>query len=161
MEDNRQKWILALFIALFLALLVLSESKAVGGESNPYSAWAVGSLGLDARSVALGGALTAAPPAWEAWNHNPAALPTLDAGRLYSGALSWAFGASLSQARMALSLRRSGVLELTLAEEAVIIPLVSQITMGAYWADEIAGFQMNPTPARHTWNIETWRRIDL
>ena len=88
MDDNRQKWILTLFILLFLALLTLTETSAGGTESNPYSAWAVGSLGLDARAVALGGALTSAPPAWEAWNHNPAALPALDAGRLYSGALS-------------------------------------------------------------------------
>ena len=28
-------------------------------------------------------------------------------------------------------------------------------------ADEIAGFEMNPTQASHTWNIETWYRVDL
>jgi peptide/nickel transport system substrate-binding protein len=57
--------------------------------------------------------------------------------------------------------RLAGVLELILAEEMVIIPVTARITMGAVWGDEIAGFQMNPTQAGHTWNIERWRRIDL
>ncbi len=57
--------------------------------------------------------------------------------------------------------RLAGVLELILAEEAVIVPLASRVTMGAVWADEIGGFEMNPTQASHTWNIELWRRVDL
>lgn len=57
--------------------------------------------------------------------------------------------------------RLAGVLELILAEEVAIIPLSSQPTMGAFWADQIAGFEMNPTRAGYTWNIESWHRIDL
>lgn len=57
--------------------------------------------------------------------------------------------------------RLAGVAELVLAEEVVIIPLASRVVLGAYWADEIAGFDMNPTQAGHTWNIEYWHRVDL
>jgi peptide/nickel transport system substrate-binding protein len=55
----------------------------------------------------------------------------------------------------------AAVLELMLAEEVVIIPLVSRLVMGAVWADELAGYVMNPTQASHTWNIEFWHRRDL
>ena len=48
-----------------------------------------------------------------------------------------------------------------LAEEVVVIPLVSRVTMGAIWGDEVSGFEMNPTMAGPTWNIELWWRVDL
>ncbi len=47
-----------------------------------------------------------------------------------------------------------------LADQVVIIPLFSRPVAAAYWADEIAGFQINPTQASHTWNIEEWYRVD-
>ncbi|MDJ0498531.1 MAG: hypothetical protein QNJ89_11925, partial [Acidimicrobiia bacterium] len=56
--------------------------------------------------------------------------------------------------------RLAGVLELIISEEAVIVPVSSGVTVGAVWADEIAGFQMNPTRAGHTWNIEMWHRLE-
>ena len=52
-------------------------------------------------------------------------------------------------------------MEQLLADEAVLIPLYNRLVVGAYWADEVAGFEMNPTQAGHTWNIETWYRVDL
>lgn len=56
-----------------------------------------------------------------------------------------------------LSLARQ--LEQILADQAVIIPLNSRITVGVYWADEIQGYRMNPSIAGHTWNIEHWYRV--
>ena len=50
-------------------------------------------------------------------------------------------------------------LEQILADQVVIIPLNSRITIGAVWADEIQGFKMNPSIAGHTWNIEHWYRV--
>jgi peptide/nickel transport system substrate-binding protein len=46
-----------------------------------------------------------------------------------------------------------------LADQVVIIPLTARAVVGAVWADEIQGFQMNPTMAGYTWNIEEWYRI--
>ena len=57
--------------------------------------------------------------------------------------------------------RLAGVLELILAEQVVVVPVSSDVTVGAVWANEIAGFRMNPTQAGHTWNVEQWHRIDL
>ncbi len=47
-----------------------------------------------------------------------------------------------------------------LADQMVILPLYSRIVMGAVWADEIAGFVMNPSQASYAWNIEEWYRAD-
>ena len=57
--------------------------------------------------------------------------------------------------------RLAGALESIVAEEAVIIPLASRLVLGVVWANEISGFEVNPTQATLTWNIELWRRIDL
>jgi peptide/nickel transport system substrate-binding protein len=51
-------------------------------------------------------------------------------------------------------------LETILAAEAVIIPIWSRLSVGAVWADEVGGFDHNPTSASHTWNIEHWYRVD-
>lgn len=51
--------------------------------------------------------------------------------------------------------------EQILAENVVIIPVGGRRVLGAVWADEIAGFEMNPSQASHTWNIESWWRVDL
>jgi peptide/nickel transport system substrate-binding protein len=51
-------------------------------------------------------------------------------------------------------------IEEVLAREAVVIPTHARLVVGAVWADEIAGFNMNATQASHTWNIEFWRRLD-
>ena len=112
MEDKRRNWILYLFIILFLALLTMTKSRAGGTEA--YSAWAVGSLGLDARSVALGGAMTAAPPEWNGWDHNPASLTQIGGSRIYAGSLDWANGASMSQAGALIPARGAGVLALAI-----------------------------------------------
>jgi ABC-type transport system substrate-binding protein len=55
----------------------------------------------------------------------------------------------------------AGQIEEILAREVVVIPLNARLVVGVVWADEIAGFQMNSTQAGHTWNIETWHRVDL
>ncbi len=47
-----------------------------------------------------------------------------------------------------------------LADQAVILPLHARLTVGAVWADEIGGYEYNPSQAGHTWNIERWYRID-
>jgi peptide/nickel transport system substrate-binding protein len=51
--------------------------------------------------------------------------------------------------------------EQILADNAVVIPVAARLMVGAVWADEIAGYVMNPTQAGHTWNIEAWYRVDL
>lgn len=50
--------------------------------------------------------------------------------------------------------------ESILADQVVIIPLYSRLVASAHWADELAGFEMNPSLAGHTWNIEKWYRTD-
>jgi len=47
-----------------------------------------------------------------------------------------------------------------LADQAVILPLFSRITVGAVWGDEIGGYVFNPSQAGYTWNIEEWYRTD-
>ena len=54
----------------------------------------------------------------------------------------------------------AGQIEELLAREAVVIPTHARLRVGAVWADEITGFNMNSTEAGHTWNIEFWRRLD-
>ncbi len=51
--------------------------------------------------------------------------------------------------------------EQILAENAVIVPVGARTVVGAVWADKLSGYEMNPSQASHTWNIEHWRRIDL
>ena len=48
-----------------------------------------------------------------------------------------------------------------LADQMVILPLHSRLVVGAVWEDEIGGWEMNPSQASHTWNIEEWYRADL
>ncbi len=50
--------------------------------------------------------------------------------------------------------------EQILAENLVFLPLYSRPVTGAVWGDEIGGYQLNPTLAGHTWNIEDWYRAD-
>lgn len=47
-----------------------------------------------------------------------------------------------------------------LADQAVILPIVRRLVVGAVWADEIGGYKMNSSLASHTWNIEEWYRTD-
>jgi peptide/nickel transport system substrate-binding protein len=47
------------------------------------------------------------------------------------------------------------------ADQLVIIPLYAHGVTAAVWADEIANFKHNPTPAGYAWNIEFWYRADL
>lgn len=47
-----------------------------------------------------------------------------------------------------------------LADNLVIIPLYAKPAVAAIWADEFAGFVLNPTRAGFTWNIELWNRLD-
>jgi len=47
-----------------------------------------------------------------------------------------------------------------LANQAVILPIVQLLVLGAVWGDEIGGFKMNVSQASHTWNIEKWYRTD-
>ncbi|MEA2001955.1 MAG: ABC transporter substrate-binding protein [Actinomycetota bacterium] len=51
--------------------------------------------------------------------------------------------------------------EQILADNAVIIPVAARRVAGAVWADEIAGYQLNTSRSAHTWNIESWHRVDL
>ena len=46
-----------------------------------------------------------------------------------------------------------------LADQVVIIPINARLVVGVVWADEIQGFQMNPSQSGHTWNIEYWYRV--
>jgi ABC-type transport system substrate-binding protein len=55
----------------------------------------------------------------------------------------------------------SAAAEQILADNAVIIPIAARPVVGAVWADKVVGFVMNPTPAGHTWNIESWYRTDI
>ena len=64
-----------------------------------------------------------------------------------------------STASHAELLTLAGEAEQLLADRAVILPLNARVTVGAYWADEMRGFAMNPTQSGHTWNIEYWYRI--
>jgi len=56
--------------------------------------------------------------------------------------------------------RLVGEAEEILADEAVIIPLFARLWLGAVWADEVGGYEANPTAAGDTWRIETWYRTD-
>ncbi len=47
-----------------------------------------------------------------------------------------------------------------LADQAVILPIVQSLVMGAVWGDEVGGFKMNVSQTSHTWNIEEWYRTD-
>ncbi|MBN2113136.1 MAG: hypothetical protein JW785_03310, partial [Acidimicrobiia bacterium] len=48
--------------------------------------------------------------------------------------------------------------EAILADQVVIIPLVTRAMVSAVWADEIAGYGYSAW--LDTWDIETWRRVD-
>ena len=75
MNERRQKWILALFIALFFFLLSLTEGEATGSELNGAvgsSHSTVAALGLDARAAALGWAVTAVDLGAAGQSFNPA-----------------------------------------------------------------------------------------
>ena len=47
-----------------------------------------------------------------------------------------------------------------LADQVVIVPLFARPTVGAVWANEVGGYQHNPTLVGDTWNIERWYRSD-
>ncbi len=47
--------------------------------------------------------------------------------------------------------------EQILADQAVVLPLITRNTVGVAWGDEIGGYIHSPSS--DTWNIETWRRI--
>ncbi len=48
-----------------------------------------------------------------------------------------------------------------LADQMVMLPLISIPIVGAVWADQITGYIPNPSQAGHTWNVEYWYRTDL
>jgi ABC-type transport system substrate-binding protein len=50
--------------------------------------------------------------------------------------------------------------ERILADEVVFIPLYQTPDIGVVWADEIGGYQHNPTDAADTWNLGLWHRVD-
>lgn len=54
-------------------------------------------------------------------------------------------------------LTMAGEAERILADQVVVIPLVARSSVGAVWADEIAGYRH--TSWLPTWNIEEWERI--
>ncbi len=51
--------------------------------------------------------------------------------------------------------------ESLLADQAVFVPLYARLVVAAVWGDEVGGFKHNPTQASHTWNLESWYRVDL
>lgn len=55
----------------------------------------------------------------------------------------------------------AGAAEQILADNAVIIPVAARRVVAAVWADKVVGFEMNPSPAGPTWNIEYWYRTDV
>jgi len=48
-----------------------------------------------------------------------------------------------------------------LADQVVLVPLYARLVTAAVWGDEVAGFKHNPTQASHTWNMESWYRVDM
>ncbi|MEK7252186.1 MAG: ABC transporter substrate-binding protein [Actinomycetota bacterium] len=50
--------------------------------------------------------------------------------------------------------------ESILAEAVVFLPLYQTPDIGVVWADEIGGYQHNPTDAADTWNLGSWHRVD-
>ncbi len=55
-----------------------------------------------------------------------------------------------------MSLSRAA--EQILADNAVVIPVGARQVAAAVWADTIVGFDLNPSQAGSTWNIEYWYR---
>jgi ABC-type transport system substrate-binding protein len=53
-----------------------------------------------------------------------------------------------------ISLSRAA--EQILADNAVIIPVAARQVAAAVWADTLVGFELNPSQAGSTWNIEYW-----
>ncbi len=47
-----------------------------------------------------------------------------------------------------------------LADQVVIIPLVARGSVLAWWADELAGVDHNPSQTGFSWNVEQWHRVD-
>lgn len=100
MQERRQKWILALFIALFFFLLSLTEGSAEGAELNDNvgsSHSLVSALGLDARAAALGWAVTAVDLGAAGQDFNPASGALVSQRQLYLGHVDWVLDTSLSQ----------------------------------------------------------------
>ncbi len=50
--------------------------------------------------------------------------------------------------------------ERLLADQMIILPLYRRLSLGAVWADEIAGYVHNPSQVGDTWNVEFWYRLD-
>jgi outer membrane protein OmpA-like peptidoglycan-associated protein len=100
MSERRQRFILALFIAIFLFLLGLTEREAEGAELDPAvgtSHSVVDALGLDARAAALGWAVTAVDMGAPGQNFNPASMALANGRQLYLGHVDWVLDTSLSQ----------------------------------------------------------------
>ena len=100
MNERRQKWILAVFIALFFFLLSLTEGSAEGAELNGAvgtSHSSVAALGLDARAAALGWAVTAVDLGAAGQDFNPASGALVRHRQLYLGHVDWVMDTSLSQ----------------------------------------------------------------
>ncbi len=117
MSERRQKYILALFIALFFFLLGLTEREADGAELNDHvgsSHSVVGALGLDARAAALGFAVTAVDLGAANLNYNPAAMALASSRHLYLGHVDWVLDTSLSESVALLPMAGENVLGLGL-----------------------------------------------
>ena len=117
MSERRQRFILALFIALFFFLLGLTERKADGAELNDHvgsSHSVVGALGLDARAAALGFAVTAVDLGAANLNYNPAGMALATSRHLYLGHVDWVMDSSLSESIALLPMAGENVLGLGL-----------------------------------------------
>ena len=100
MSERRQRFILALFIAIFLFLLGLTEREAKGAELDAAvgtSHSVVDALGLDARAAGLGWAVTAVDLGAPGQNFNPASMALATERQLYLGHVDWVLDTSLSQ----------------------------------------------------------------
>ncbi len=75
-----------------------------------------------------------------------------------------AFAALLEEMRRTVDggeiVRLAREAEAILADQVVIIPVVTRSDPGAVWADELAGYVHNPSQAGDTWNVEYWYRVD-
>ncbi len=117
MSERRQKFILALFIALFFFLLGLTEREAEGAELNEHvgsSHSVVSALGLDARAAALGFAVTAVDLGAANLNFNPAGMALATSRHLYLGHVDWVMDTSLSESLALLPMAGENVLGLGL-----------------------------------------------
>ena len=49
--------------------------------------------------------------------------------------------------------------EQILADELIVIPLVSRSSVAAHWSDAVIGVVHNGSRSEVTWNVELWQRV--